>query len=304
MIGRNDPCWCGSGKKWKKCHYPKTASDSLEKSSSNSSNSAYEKLRQTYRSRYDILLKTPEEIEGIRQACLLAADILTKTCEKAQPGVTTLELDAFAHDLHKKAGAIPAPLGYGDPPFPNSICTSLNDVICHGIPDDQPLKEGDILNIDVSPILNGYYGDCSKMVCVGKVSAKKQKLVDITYDCLMQSCAILKPGVKIHEIGDVIEKVAKKANYSVVHQFVGHGVGIDFHEAPAIPHNKNTCPIELAPGMTFTIEPMINTGKAEGEIDADNEWVAYTVDGGQSAQCEHTVLITDTGHEILTPWIK
>lgn len=303
MIGRNDLCWCGSGKKWKKCHYPKANAHTTF--SENSPESApYQKLRETYRKRYDILLKTPEEIEGIKKACLLAADILSQLCAKAQPGVTTKALDTFARTLHKKAHATPAPLGYGDPPFPASICTSLNDVICHGIPDDVPLKEGDILNIDVSPILGGYYGDCSKMVGIGAISAEKQKLIDVTYDCLMESCAILKPGVKVYQIGDIIEKVAAKANYSVVYQFVGHGVGLEFHEAPAIAHNKNTCDIELVPGMTFTIEPMINTGKPEGEIDPDNDWVAYTVDGGQSAQCEHTILITDSGHEILTPWEK
>lgn len=294
MIGRNDPCWCGSGKKWKKCCYPKEATLA--------SSSPFDRLRAAYKKRYDILLKTPKEIEGIRAACKLAAEILNKLCKAAQPGVTTKELDTLSRKLHKEAGAKPAPLGYGEPPFPASICTSINDVICHGIPNDTPLKEGEIMNIDVSPILNGYFGDCSRMVAIGSISKKSQKLIDVTYDCLMESCEILKPGVPISAIGDAICSVAEKENYGVVHQFVGHGVGLHFHEAPAIPHQKNSCPIELAPGMTFTIEPMINTGKAEGEIDPDNGWVAYTVDGGLSAQCEHTVLITDSGHEILTPW--
>jgi methionyl aminopeptidase len=301
MIKRNSPCWCNSGKKWKKCCYP---SEGNLSTSSQTHLSPFEALRSAYKKRYDILLKTPKEIEGIRRACNLAAEILSKLCAAAKPGVTTKELDTLSRKLHKEAGATPAPLGYGEPPFPASICTSINDVICHGIPNDIPLKEGEIMNIDVSPILDGYYGDCSRMVGIGEISKESQKLIDVTYDCLIKSCEILKPGILISAIGDVISSVAHKENYSVVHQFVGHGVGLEFHEAPAIPHQKNNCNIELAPGMTFTIEPMINTGKAEGEIDPDNGWVAYTVDGGLSAQCEHTVLITDSGYEILTPWDK
>jgi len=299
MIGRNDPCWCGSGKKWKKCCYP---NEDVSASSNKIPTSSFETLRAAYKKHFDILLKTPEDIEGIRQACKLAADILNELCAAAKPGVTTKELDTLSRKLHKEAGATPAPLGYGDPPFPASICTSIDDVICHGIPNNTPLKEGEIMNIDVSPIFNGYFGDCSRMVGIGAISEEKQKLIDVTYDCLIKSCEILKPGVPIYAIGDKICDVAHKENYSVVHQFVGHGVGLQFHEAPAIPHHKNSCNIELAPGMTFTIEPMINTGKAEGEIDPENEWVAYTVDGGLSAQCEHTILMTDSGYEILTPW--
>lgn len=288
MITRNDLCWCGSGAKWKKCHWP------LE----NAENS-FPILQAQYKKQYHILLKTPEQISGIRAACQLAADILRKLCKAATVGVTTNELNELALALHEKAGARPAPLGYGDPPYPKAICTSLNDVICHGIPDNIPLKNGDILNIDVSPILNGYFGDCSAMVAVGDVSPEKKKTMEASYECLMQSIAILKPGVLLHEIGDVIEACAKTYGCSVVDQFVGHGVGVGFHEPPHVPHHRNGSKIPLAEGMTFTIEPMINAGRKEAKIDAD-EWTARTIDGKPSAQWEHTILITPTGHEILT----
>ncbi|MCB1180595.1 MAG: methionyl aminopeptidase [Chlamydiia bacterium] len=289
MIGRNDPCFCGSKKKWKKCHYPE-----LPK------NRNQEKLAQGYYSQYKIILKTPEQIDKIRAACTLAAQILDKTCAKAKAGITTLELDTFAKRLHDEAGAIPAPLGYGDPPFPNSICTSLNEEICHGIPNDIPLKEGDILNIDVSCILNGFFGDCSKMVVIGAVTPDKRLVVDVSYESLMRSIKILKPGILLSEIGNVIEDYATSLGCSVVNQFVGHGVGLAFHEPPQVPHNRNTLAIPLAPGMTFTIEPMINAGVREAMIDPDNHWTARTKDGRPSAQWEHTILITEEGHEILT----
>lgn len=294
MIGRNDPCWCGSGQKWKKCHFP--IKDPIKKNLSNLSKEYYEK--------YDIIIKSDEQIEGIRKASLLTAYILEETCKKAQAGVTTLELNTFAHQLHLDAGAIPAPLNYGHPPFPKSICTSLNEVICHGIPDSIPLKDGDILNIDVSAILNGYYGDCSKMVCIGEINPDKQLVVDVSYESLMLAIAILKPGVLVKEIGDVIQDYAHSKGCSVVNQFVGHGVGIRFHEGPQIPHCKNNLNIPLVPGMTFTIEPMINRGVREAVIDEKNHWTAYTKDRKPSAQWEHTILITETGYELLTNWVR
>lgn len=287
-MERNDECWCGSGKKWKKCHYPK--------SSPNDASS----LAAKYEKQYGILLKTPEQIAGIRKSCQLAAYILDETCKRAKAGVTTNELNDFAADLCKKNDAIAATLGYGEPPFPKSICTSLNEVICHGIPDDIPLKEGDILNIDFTCILDGYYGDCSKMVIIGKTTEEKKRVVDASYECLMNAIAILKPGVMIYEIGEVIEETAKKYRCSVVDMFVAHGVGVDFHEPPQVPHHRNRIQIPLAEGMTITIEPMINIGVKGGVIDPDDEWTARTIDGKPSAQWEHTILITATGHEILT----
>ena len=255
MIDRNDLCWCGSGKKWKKCHHPilppKNSSD----------------LARDYKKKFGILLKTPEEIKGIKSACKVAATILDKLCQAAQLGVTTNDLDRLARQLHKEQGAVPAPLGYGNPPFPKSICTSLNDVVCHGIPNDTPLKEGDILNIDVTSIVEGYYGDCSRMVCIGAVDKEKKRVVETSYTCLMKSIEILKPGVLICDIGQVIEEIAALHQCSVVNVFVGHGVGLHFHEPPQIPHHFNRIEVPLAPGMTFTIEPMINAGLRTSIVD-------------------------------------
>ena len=287
MISRNDPCWCGSGEKWKKCHYPQK-------------HSPQKGLAEEYLKKYGILLKNEEQIVGIKRSCHLAATILQKTCAMAEKGCTTNELNDFAHKLHIEANAIPAPLGYGSPPYPKSICTSLNDEICHGIPNDIPLKEGDILNIDVSCILDGYFGDCSAMVAIGKIDPEKENVMNVAHECLMRSIKILKPGTMLFEIGDVIEDYATQHGCSVVDQFVGHGVGLDFHEPPQVPHHRNDLRIPLAPGMTFTIEPMINAGVRSGYIDKSNQWTAYTKDGKPSAQWEHTLLITESGCEILT----
>jgi methionyl aminopeptidase len=291
MIGRNDICFCGSGKKWKKCHYPNTPLVDEESF-----------LRASYAKKYNILIKTEEEIEGIRRSGHLAASILHELCEKAVEGVTTDELNTLAVKLHKEAKAIAAPLGYGSPPFPKSICTSFNDVICHGIPGPERLKKGDILNIDVTCILDGFYGDCSKMVAIGEISEEKRRVMEASYEALMEAIKCLRPSVLVEKIGEVIENVAERYNCSVVRQFVGHGVGLKFHEAPQIPHFKNNLKIPLVPGMIFTIEPMINAGVFEAVIDPQDKWTARTKDGRPSAQWEHTLLITKEGCEILTPW--
>lgn len=259
-------------------------------------------MAENYLKRYGIILKSHEQIEGIRRAGKLAALILDQTCQMAKAGVTTNALNDFADKLHKQAGAIPAPLHYGDPPFPKSICTSLNNVICHGIPDDTPLQEGDILNIDVAVLLGGYYGDCSRMVTIGKVDPIKQLVCDVSFECLQRATTILKPGLLIYEIANAIESHARARGCSVVNQFVGHGTGVEFHEPPQVPHHYNDLKIPLAPGMTFTIEPMINAGVRSGYIDEKNHWTAYTSDGMPSAQYEYTLLITHDAYEILTPW--
>lgn len=295
MISRNDPCWCGSGRKWKQCHYPAQSNQTSEPS---------KQFKEDYYRKHHILIKDEMQIIGIRDACYLAVQILNATCELAKEGVTTQELNDFAHKLHLDAGAIPAPLYYGQPPYPKSICTSINEVICHGIPDNTKLRSGDIVNIDVTCIYKGFYGDCSRMVTIGKVSPDKQLVVDVAYESLMRSIAILKPGVTISQIGAVIEPYAITEGCSVVNQFVGHGVGVYFHEGPQIPHYRNNINIPLVPGMTFTIEPMINAGVREAVIDQNDKWTARTRDGKPSAQWEHTILITDTGHEILTPWTR
>lgn len=287
MISRNDLCWCGSGKKWKKCHYPQVSTPNTSS------------LAQEYFNKWGILLKTPEQIEGIRKACQLTAWILAETCAKAKEGVTTDELNTFAHRLHIENNAIPAPLGYGHPPYPKSICTSLNEVICHGIPDKRPLQNGDIMNIDVSALLDGYFGDSSAMVIIGETSEERRRVVDVSHECLKRAIAILKPGVLLFEIGKAIEDYARAQHCSVVNQFVGHGIGIEFHERPDVPHHYNHMNIPLAEGMTFTIEPMINAGVRNAVFDKDG-WTARTADGKATAQWEHTLLITRDGHEVLT----
>jgi methionyl aminopeptidase len=295
MIHRNDFCWCGSGKKWKKCHFPQSppfaAGDPQQ-------------LKDVYQKKYQILLKSKEQIEGIRQACRVSSDILEKVSRMAAPGVTTKALDDLSTELHRQVGAIPAALHYGYPPFPKGICTSLNEVICHGIPDDTPLKEGDILNVDIASIYKGYYGDCSRMVVIGKTTPDRQLVVDVSYECLMRAIAILQPGIEVGQIGAVIEDYARSQGCSVVRQFVAHGVGVKFHENPQVPHFRNSNKTRLVPGMTFTIEPMINAGEWEAMIDPVDQWTARTIDGKPSAQWEHTVLITDEGHEILTNWVR
>ncbi|MCH9610509.1 MAG: Methionine aminopeptidase [Chlamydiales bacterium] len=289
MIGRNDLCWCGSNKKWKKCHFPK-----------GDPTKALSQRAQRYWRQYQIRLKTPEEIAGIRRASIFAATVLHKLCEAAKEGVTTNELNALSEELHKRAKAVPAALNYGEPPFPKGICTSLNEVICHGIPDDVPLKSGDIMNIDVASILDGFYGDCSAMVVIGETTKERQLVVDVSKECLKRSIEILKPGVMLNEIGEAITSYAESQGCSVVYQFVGHGVGLGFHEAPQVHHNRNNMQIPLEAGMTFTIEPMINAGVAEGEMDESSGWIVYTADRKASAQWEHTLLITESGYEILT----
>ncbi|MGB7978866.1 MAG: methionyl aminopeptidase [Chlamydiales bacterium] len=285
-MSRNDPCWCGSGQKWKKCHYPTLPQGPL--------------LARSYLVHYGIVLKTPEQIGKIRIACQATAKILDEICKHAQAGVTTLELDELSRELHKKAGAVPATLGYGSPPYPMTICTSLNDVICHGIPDKRPLEEGDILNIDASSIVDGVFGDCSRMVEIGEVSEEKAHVVRVSLESLNRAIQVCKPGNEVWHIGKAIEDYARSQKCSVVNQFVGHGIGIAFHEPPEIPHHYNDLQIPFVPGMTFTIEPMINAGVRSGRLDPKDGWTFRTEDGKPSAQWEHTILITETGPEILT----
>ncbi len=288
MISRNDPCWCGSGVKWKKCHYPEKQE------------LTFQSKKEIYLKKYGIILKTQEEIAGIKKACKFSAQCLKTLCESAKEGVTTKALDDLSRELCAKAGATSAALGYGHPPFKGAICTSLNEVICHGIPDSTKLKSGDILNIDFACILEGYFGDCSAMVTIGTVDEEKQLVVDVAHESMMRAIKILKPGVKLFEIGDAIESYATSKGCSVVNAFVSHGVGLHFHEEPQIPHHYNKLPLPLEEGMTFTVEPMINAGVRDAVIDRHDGWTATTADGKPSAQWEHTVVITSDGYEILT----
>ncbi|MBI3145108.1 MAG: type I methionyl aminopeptidase [Pseudogulbenkiania sp.] len=251
-----------------------------------------------------ITLNTPEDIEKMRIAGRLASEVLDYITSYIKPGVTTEELDRLCHDyMVNVQGTIPAPLNYapdGHNPYPKSVCTSVNQVICHGIPNDKPLKNGDMLNIDVTVIKDGYHGDTSRMFYVGEVSPHARRLAKITYECMWLGIDKVKPGAKLGDIGYAIQRHAEAAGYSVVQEFCGHGIGKKFHEEPQVLHyGRPGTGLELKAGMIFTIEPMINQGKRHLRLLADG-WTVVTKDRSLSAQWEHTVLVTETGHEILT----
>lgn len=247
-----------------------------------------------------IVIKTPEQIEGIRQSSRLAAQTLNYAEQFVKEGMNTEFIDDKIEAFIRSHGAIPATLGYNG--YPKSSCISPNNIICHGIPSkDTILKNGDILNIDVTTILNGYFGDTSRMFTVGEVSDAAEDLIDTTWHCLDLAIEQVKPGNRFGNIGFVISRYAKAHGYSVVYEFCGHGVGIEFHEEPQVDHasRRNTGP-EMKPGMIFTIEPMINQGKPRASIDKNDGWTARTIDNKLSAQFEHTILVTKTGYEVLT----
>ncbi|MGL1931695.1 MAG: type I methionyl aminopeptidase [Desulfotalea sp.] len=247
-----------------------------------------------------IIIKSKKQIEGIRESSKLAAGTLDYISEHVEAGVSTGYLDDLIHKFITEKGAIPAPLGYHG--FPNSSCISLNNVICHGIPSKQTiLKHGDILNIDITTIVDGYYGDTSRMFSIGEVSAEAQKLIQVAKECLTLGIEQVAPKRRFGNIGFVIAKHAKANGFSVVYQFCGHGVGVEFHEEPQVHHSSpKKSGMRMKPGMIFTIEPMINIGKAEAIVDENDQWTARTVDNQLSAQYEHTMLVTDTGVEVLT----
>ena len=251
-----------------------------------------------------IILKTPEEIEKMRIAGRLAAEVLDYITPFVKAGVSTGELDTLCHNyMVDVQGCIPAPLNYspsGYKPYPKSICTSVNHQVCHGIPGEKQLKSGDIVNLDITTIKNGYHGDTSRMFLVGDTSIQAKRLCEITLECLWLGIAQVRPGARLGDIGHAIQGHAEKAGYSVVREFCGHGIGARFHEEPQVVHygKPGTGP-ELLPNMIFTIEPMINAGKAAIRELADG-WTIVTKDRSLSAQWEHTVLVTETGCEILT----
>lgn len=247
-----------------------------------------------------IVIKTPEQIEGIRQSAQLAAKTLDFAEQFVQEGMNTEYIDDKIEEFILEHGAIPATKGYHG--YPKSSCISLNNIICHGIPSKQTiLKDGDILNIDITTILNGYFGDTSRMFSVGSVSKEADALMDSAWHCLDLAIEQVKPGNRFGNIGHVISRFAKAKGYSVVYEFCGHGVGIEFHEEPQVDHagRRNTGPI-MKPGMIFTIEPMINQGKPKAVVDKNDGWTARTIDNKLSAQFEHTILVTETGYEVLT----
>ncbi|MFL2661521.1 MAG: type I methionyl aminopeptidase [Alphaproteobacteria bacterium] len=245
-----------------------------------------------------IKLHTKDEFNFMRKAGQLAAECLDYVTEFVKPGVTTLELNDICHNFQTERGAVPAPLGYKG--FPKSICTSVNHVVCHGIPGEKILSEGDILNIDVTPILDGWHGDTSRMFFVGNVKLKASKLVEITYEAMMKGIETIKPGKTLGDIGHAIQTYAEKNNYSVVRDFCGHGLGEVFHDHPSILHfGKPGEGQILEEGMFFTVEPMVNIGDYKVKVLSDG-WTAVTSDKSLSAQFEHTVGVTGNGYEIFT----
>ena len=250
-----------------------------------------------------ITTKSPQEIEGMRLACRLASEVLDYIAPHILPGITTAEIDRLGAECMAQQGTISATVGYqppGYPAYPASLCTSVNHVVCHGIPGDKALKDGDTLNIDITVIKDGYHGDTSKMFHVGNVPVWAERLSQVTQECLYKAIEIVRPGCRLGDIGEVIQKHAEKNGFSVVREFCGHGIGKVFHEEPQILHyGRAGTGMELKEGMTFTIEPMINQGKADTMVLGDG-WTAITKDRKLSAQWEHTLLVTADGYEIFT----
>ncbi len=251
-----------------------------------------------------ITFKTAEEVDGMRVACRLAAEVLDMLTPHVKAGITTQQLDKLSLDhIINVQGAISATVGYappGYPPFPASICTSINHVVCHGIPNDRPLKDGDIVNIDVTVIKDGWHGDTSRMFIVGEGSIQAKRLVQITYEAMWKGIVRVKPGARLGDIGHAIQTFGENQGFSIVREFCGHGIGRKFHEEPQVLHYGRPGTMdELVPGMTFTIEPMINAGRREIRELGDG-WTIVTKDRSLSAQWEHTVLVTDSGYEVLT----
>ncbi len=246
-----------------------------------------------------IIIKTEEEIEKMRVAGRLAAEVLEILRPYVKPGITTEELDRIAHDhITRVQQAIPAPLNYHG--FPKSICTSVNHQVCHGIPGPRKLKKGDIINIDVTVLKDGYHGDTSKMFFVGEPTVLAKRVVRIAHECLVKGIEMVRPGIRLGDIGHVIQQHAERNGCSIVREYCGHGIGRGFHEEPQVLHyGEPGTGITLEPGMTFTIEPMVNAGRREVRLLADG-WTVVTKDHSLSAQWEHTVLVTESGVEVLT----
>jgi len=288
-IRRNDPCPCGSGLKYKKCCLNKEVVTS-----------GPEYLKKTYLKKYGIRLKDKNEIDGIRESGRLVVQTLDLVEKMIEPGITTNEINTVVHQFAMEHDAVPAPLNYRG--FPKSVCTSINDVICHGIPEDRVLKDGDIINVDVTHIYKGFFADANKTYFVGAPGDDAKKIVDVAANCLKSAMGMLAPSRTIGDIGWAIQQYAERRGCSVVREFVGHGVGNEFHEPPQVPHyGKKRTGTVLVPGMVFTVEPMINLGRAGLYVEKDG-WTAVTADHSLSAQFEQTFVITDDGFESLTPF--
>ena len=286
-MERNDLCWCGSGKKYKKCHMAMEERLAI-----------LEEQGHIVPTRS--IIKTPAQIEAIRKSADLNTAVLDHVAAHIHAGMSTEDIDKLVYDFTTAHGGIPAPLGYEG--FPKSVCTSINNEICHGIPDENIiLQEGDIINVDVSTILNGYFSDASRMFCIGSVSERAKKIVRVVEECVELGLAQAKPWNHLGDIADAINTHAQANGYSVVENIGGHGIGLEFHEDPFVSYvTPKGSEMVLVPGMMFTIEPMINEGSPDFFVDEDNGWTVYTEDDGLSAQIEYMVLITEDGAEILT----
>lgn len=287
MINRNDKCWCGSGLKYKKCH--------LEFD---------QKLIHLRNQGYIVpsrdLIKNEEQIQGIRESAKINNGLLDLIEANIKEGMTTEEIDRMTYEYTIAHGGIPGDLNFEG--YPKSICTSINDVVCHGIPNEKDvLKNGDIINVDATTILNGYYSDASRMFMIGDVDPEAKRLVEVTKECLEKGVQAVKPWGFLGDIGAAIQEYAESNGYSVVREFGGHGVGLAMHEDPFVSHvGKKGTDMILVPGMVITIEPMINAGKRDIYIDGDDDWTVRTADGSLSAQWEYTILVTETGVEIIS----
>ncbi|SHK19140.1 methionyl aminopeptidase [Hespellia stercorisuis] len=286
-MERNDICWCGSGKKYKKCHLP------------------IEEKIQEHALKGEIvpsrkILKTQEQIALIKKSAKINTGVLDYVAERIQAGVSTEQINTWVNEYTYGHGAIPADLHYEG--YPKSVCTSINNEICHGIPsEDIILQEGDIVNVDVSTILDGYFSDASRMFKIGRISERAERIVRVTEECVELGLAQAKPWNHLGDIADAINTHAQENGYSVVEDIGGHGIGLAFHEDPFVSYvTPKGSEMLLVPGMTFTIEPMINEGSPDFFVDEDNDWTVYTIDDGLSAQIEYMVLITEDGHEVLT----
>ncbi|WIV12917.1 methionyl aminopeptidase [Proteiniborus sp. MB09-C3] len=285
-IGRNDLCWCGSGIKYKKCH------------------ESFDEKLSWYKTQGCIIpprkiIKNPEQIIGIRESGKVNVAVLDFISEQLHIGMTTEQIDLLIYEKTVALGGIPATLNFEG--FPKSVCTSINDQVCHGIPSsDVLLKDGDIINIDVSTIYNGYFSDSSRMFCIGNVSPEKKKLVDVAKECIELGLAQIKPWGFLGDMGQAVHEHAMSNGYTVVQEIGGHGIGLQFHEEPWVSYvSKKGTEMLLVPGMVFTIEPMVNMGTDEVFVDDNDGWAVYTADGMPSAQWEVMVLVTNNGYEIL-----
>ena len=285
-IERNDPCWCGSGKKYKNCHM--RFDDKIK---------GFQLKGHIVPDRS--IIKTPEQVEGIKKSANVNMACLDAVAKAIRPGMSTEEIDRIVYETTVSMNAIPAPLHYEG--YPKSVCTSINEEVCHGIPDEvHILKEGDIVNVDCSTILNGYFSDSSRMFCIGEVSEEKKRLVQVTKECVEIGLEHVIPWTFLGDMGSKVHEHAVKNGYSVVREIGGHGCGLEFHEDPFVSFvSKPGEEMLMVPGMVFTIEPMVNMGTDDIYQDDKNGWTIYTRDGKPSAQWEVQVLVTETGHEVL-----